>query len=168
MYKNYTVFYVCEKGARHNNTELVTGPRSTTISDKSLSQNWERYFHKDWSVHSDCEIMIDLLRSWEHDRKKKKEDSNWHFSLFSTWSSKPSGLKPNLWSTLYADTQSPLRCVKHPPSTSTWPDLHLPNFLTIRRDDRQHGHRRANYIISGISLFRFHSLISQQNEIFRS
>ena len=36
------------------------------------------------------------------------------------------------WSSVYGDTESPLRHCKPSPSTSLWPDVHLPNFLTIR------------------------------------
>ena len=45
------------------------------------------------------------------------------------------GIKPNLWSSVYADRQSPLRRCKPCPSTSPWPDLHLPNFVSLRRND---------------------------------
>src|SRR4029434_8108574 len=37
-------------------------------------------------------------------------------------------LKRNLWLSVY----SPLRRCKPSPSTSPWPDVHLPNFVTIR------------------------------------
>src|SRR4029434_1006388 len=32
----------------------------------------------------------------------------------------------------HRDTESPLRHCKPSPSTSPWPDVHLPNFVTIR------------------------------------
>src|SRR4029434_5487079 len=41
-------------------------------------------------------------------------------------------VKPNLWSSVYGDTESPLRRGKPSPSTSPWPDVHLPHFVTIR------------------------------------
>ena len=41
-------------------------------------------------------------------------------------------LQPNLWSSVFGDTESPLRRCKPSPSTSPWPDVHLPNFVTIR------------------------------------
>src|SRR4029434_3122140 len=44
---------------------------------------------------------------------------------------KQRNLKYNLWSSIYGDTESPHRRVKPSPSTSPWPDVHLPIFLTI-------------------------------------
>ena len=34
------------------------------------------------------------------------------------------------WSSVYGDTESPLRRGKPSPSTSPWPDVHLPNCVT--------------------------------------
>ena len=42
------------------------------------------------------------------------------------------------WSSVYGDTESPLRHCKPSPSTSLWPDVHLPNFLTIQLSIRQY------------------------------
>src|SRR4029434_8016369 len=41
-------------------------------------------------------------------------------------------VKPNLWSSVYGDTESPPSEGKPSPSTSQWPDVHPPSFVTIR------------------------------------
>ena len=41
-------------------------------------------------------------------------------------------IRRNLWSSVFGDTESSLRRCKPSPSTSPWPDVHLPHFVTIR------------------------------------